>query len=432
MTERAGKVLMVAYAFPPVGGAGVQRPAKFAKYLHRLGWDVWVLTASNPSVPVVDESLMKDVPDAVRIYRARTLEPSYRAKEKIAVKANGRGGSKALLRRVVSACLIPDAQVLWWPGLVREFWKVVRQERPDVVFVTAPPFSSLVAVAAVGRLLRVPVVVDFRDEWVFARANIENAGKGFLPRFFDFWLERATVKLCRKFTAATQGYVTSINERHPRAARGKGVAITNGYDPEDFAGITRQRQPDGIFRILYTGTVWKATSLKSFVETLMKAVGERPELKNEIRLRIIGRIVDEEKPSLEPLEALGMVEIFGYRPHREVLQEMVDADLLLLTLSDLPGAERIIPGKVFEYLATQRNILALVPRGEVWNLIKDSPGVFCLTGAFSFLEVIQEVRQGLVVVTTDHSTFGRDSKAGQLCDVFGEIFMSEGQKCLMS
>lgn len=369
MSNAAKKVLVVAYFFPPAGGAGVQRPLKFVKYLKRLGWNPAVLTAENPSVPTLDEGLLKDVPTGVKVYTAPTLEPSYAQKQKIAGSDQDSTCWRQKLKSLVTRFFIPDMQILWWPGLVLHLTAILRTGRPDVVYVTAPPFSSLIPVTILGKIFRVPVVIDFRDEWIFARNNIENAGRGAVVEFFDFWLERLTVKLCSDFTAATQSYVESIRLRHQGATRGKGVAITNGYDEDDFKGLKRQRQPDGKFRILYTGTVWKATSLEPFVKGVERLLVDRPELKDVLSVRIVGRVVESERHYLEPLIRLGIIDIAGYFSHDQVLQEMFDADLLLLTLSALPGAERIIPGKVFEYLATGNRIMSIVPEGEASRIV---------------------------------------------------------------
>src|SRR4029453_11382264 len=92
------RALFIAYTFPPVGGAGVQRTTKFVKYLPQFGWEASVLTVSNPSVPVRDESLCRDVPASTTIVRARTFEPSYATK---AALANGGAGTRrrSLLKR---------------------------------------------------------------------------------------------------------------------------------------------------------------------------------------------------------------------------------------------------------------------------------------------------------------------------------------------
>lgn len=364
------KVLVVAYGFPPVGGAGIQRPVKFVKYFRDFEWEPVVLTVANPSVPILDESMLDDIPPSVRIYRAKTLEPSYTFKQKVG-GGSAKGGIKSWAKAACSSLLLPDIQVLWWPGLIRELIFVLRKEKPDCVFVTAPPFSSLVPTVILGRIFRVPVVVDFRDEWVFARQNLEHANKGSWARLTDYLMEKLVIRLCTKFTAATQAYVESIIRRHYSGA-GKGIAITNGFDEADFQGLTRSERDSTARKvILYTGTIWKATSLAPFFQAMSLLLERDPGVREKIEVRLIGRFVEDEKNWPEESEFSGIVHACGYMEHRKLLEEMVNADLLLLTLSDLPGADRIIPGKTFEYFAAGLPILALVPMGEVFGVLGD-------------------------------------------------------------
>src|SRR4051812_27687343 len=88
------RVLFISYAFPPVGGAGVQRVTKFIKYLRHIGWDSSVLTVANPSVPVMDHTLVADLPSDTTLVKARTLEPGYAAKQSIAATASRSIGSR--------------------------------------------------------------------------------------------------------------------------------------------------------------------------------------------------------------------------------------------------------------------------------------------------------------------------------------------------
>ena len=88
------RVLVVAYVFPPAGGAGVQRVTKFVKYLPEFGWDCSVLTVANPSVPVFDETLAKDVPESTVVRVARTLEPGYALKNAVSAGSGGASSKK--------------------------------------------------------------------------------------------------------------------------------------------------------------------------------------------------------------------------------------------------------------------------------------------------------------------------------------------------
>lgn len=379
-TSNIRKVLIVAYSFPPVGGAGVQRTTKFVKYLRWFGWEPIVLTVYNPSVPHLDQDLSQDIPMNCEIYRARTLEPSYDLKMGISgLKKDSHSAIKtfkSLLKMAQSYFLLPDAQILWWPFMMKSLMKILRRRKIDCIFVTAPPFSTLFPVCLIGKRLGVPVVVDFRDDWSFSRLNMENAASTRYAKYVDRVLEKYVLFNCSAFTAATQSYVNSLVSRYPKVDVRKGHVITNGFDRDDFLFKKKQKIKESSstkdFRInfLYAGTVWKATSLKPFIEAMKILLKGSVTLRDKICVKIIGRVVEQELAYMEVPELEGVLEIKGYQPHTKVLEQMDWADVLLLTLSDLPGAEQIIPGKIFEYMAIGKHIVAIVPKGETRQILR--------------------------------------------------------------
>jgi len=143
---RPKRVLFIAYAFPPVGGAGVQRTVKFVKYLRQFGWEASVLTVANPSVPVVDERLLAEVPPDVIVRRARTWEPSYQAKARLSDGGTSTGGTRHRVRKVLrglaNAVLQPDPQVLWVPQAIKEGTKLLREIEHHAIIATAPPYTA--------------------------------------------------------------------------------------------------------------------------------------------------------------------------------------------------------------------------------------------------------------------------------------------------
>jgi len=371
---------MITYALPPVGGAGVQRSTKFIKYLEEFAWEPIVLSAKNPSVPLFDSKQMSDIPPQCTIYRARTFEPNYKLKT-IFLAGKDKNGDRRDIRRVLkwlkNGLMVPDPQILWWPGLFLCLLKIVKKESVDCLFVTAPPFSSLVPVICVGRLFRIPVVADFRDDWGFYRLHMENAVRTPLAVIVDRILERYVVLNCSAFTAATTSYVKSILDRYPSVKRQKGHVITNGYDAKDFLKPRDERylKRNGLgINFLYSGTVWKATSLLPFIKAIKLLIGENPQIANKIHIKIVGRVVDQEIHYLKDRQLENLIELTGYVSHYDVLYELSGADVLLISLGDLPGADKIIPAKTFEYMATGKHIMAIVPEGETSRLLDEEYG----------------------------------------------------------
>jgi glycosyltransferase involved in cell wall biosynthesis len=363
-------VLMVSYTFPPTGGAGVQRISKFVKYLGEFGWKPIILTPSNPSVPLTDESMLKDIPEGTRIVKSITLEPSFKIKGKIVSESKNYyfRRLKSFVKILLQKLLLPDYQVLWWPGLFVSLVYTVLTNKIDCIFATSPPFSALVPPVVIGKLFKIPIVIDFRDEWVFVRENFENASRGKCSQFLDIVLERFVTSNSDRFIVASGGYISSIANRH-KISEKNGIVITNGFDDDDIQRYNKKAMKQNIL-VSYIGTVWRQNSLSNFISACLTLSAMKPHLFKNVTLRIIGRVVESEKESLDIDKNHLRIEVLDYLDHDKAISQLKDADILLLTLSNLPGAERIIPGKTFEYMASGNHIFAIVPHGETKDLLK--------------------------------------------------------------
>lgn len=379
----ARRVLFVAYAFPPVGGAGVQRVTKFIKYLPSAGWAPSVLTPSNPSVPVLDESLTADVPPDTVIRRARTLEPSYAVKNAVSAGAgNARRGAgklnalvKGAARGVFIRILQPDPQVLWYPAAVREGLRLLRELPHEVIVATGPPFSGFLIGAALSRRTGLPLVLDYRDEWSLSNRFLENKGYGSLALRFQAFLQRRVVRRARALVATTDSSAEALAEVRDRASsRAEVVCIHNGFDPDDFVDPGGPPGARDRYRILYTGTLWNLTSVAPLVEAIRRVCAESPTLAASLELRIVGRRTGDQQAMLSALAGSPVRVIeHDYVDHDEVVRMMQSADALCALLTDAPGAERVLPGKIFEYMASRRPILAIAPAGDLWRVLSGYP-----------------------------------------------------------
>ncbi len=234
MTEPL-RALLVSYAFPPVGGAGVQRVATLAKYLPPTGVRPTVLTVSNPSVPVRDESLLADLPPEAQLVRVRTLEPAYAAKRaassaSTSVAEGLRRGAVKRAAALAKRLLVPDPQLLWLPAAHVALAERLARRCDDVVLVSAPPFSQFLLGPLVRLARRVGLVLDYRDEWSTYRTSYEN-GSG--ARFGE-WLEPRLLRRAHAITTATDEFRDSLLARFPFVDPARVHTVPNGYDPADF------------------------------------------------------------------------------------------------------------------------------------------------------------------------------------------------------
>lgn len=410
----------------------MQRPVKFVKYLRTYGWEPVVLTVDNPSVPVYDTGLLNDIPVGVKVFRARTFEPSYALKKGFIPSGDGfKSKIKSLLKRCITHCMLPDLQILWWPDLIVKLVQIIRAEEPKVLFVSAPPFSSFIPVVLIGRIMGVPVILDYRDEWAFSRDHWENATKHVWARRLDMLLEKYAVTECSAFTAANASYVSCISAAYPAVSADKGVVITNGFDEDDFNSVLDfgGANNDGkLITIVYTGTVWKATTLRNFLTVLIKFLKANPTLRKILRVKVFGRIVDAEQWYFQNIDLNDVMQVHGYIEHADLMKETMAADVLLLTLSELPGASKIITGKAFEYMAAGKHILAIVPKGETRDLLLQNYNKLSLADASDLDEIysalvgiVEDIRNIRKAPGSDVTCFSRRALTSELAAVFDKI-----------
>lgn len=369
-------MLFVTYPFPPVGGAGVQRVTKFLKYLPRQGWEGSVLTVANPSVPVFDESLAEDVPAGTRVVRAPTWEPGYGMKSMISAgdeSKEGRGPTvRGLARGAVKLVLHPDPQILWAPGALRHGRRLLAEVKHAAIVASGPPPSCFVIGALLARHSGLPLVLDFRDEWDLWSRYGENRSLGPLSRRIHRAIQRWVVRSADAIVATTRASARALEDVTARtASRARVSHIYNGFDPDDFDGLPAPPPHTGeSYRLVYTGTLWRMTSIAPVVAALQRLAAEHPERARRVELTLAGRRTAAQDAVLSALEG-GPVRLVRhpYLDHRQALDLLGRASRLLVLLSDDPGAERVMPAKVFEYLAARRPILSVAPRGEMSELL---------------------------------------------------------------
>jgi glycosyltransferase involved in cell wall biosynthesis len=374
------RALFVSYTFPPVGGAGVQRLTKWLKYLPASGWGASVLTTLNASVPLTDSSLGRDVPRGTRVARARTLEPSYKAKA--AVIDTGGGARRAPMavlrgaaRSAVNLVLQPDPQVLWAPTALSAGRRLLAEVRHDVLVATAPPFSALLIGARLARAANLPLVLDYRDEWDISSTYWENRPRDPLSRWVQARMQAGVLRRAQLVVATTRRSTARLAEKCRAVGSGaRATCIYNGYDAEDFAGTATEGVQREGYRLVYLGTLWALTDAAPLVAGVSRLAAESPALAKGLEVVVAGRRTPEQTAVLRGLDALPCrVRLVDYVEHGEAVRMMREASGLLLLLSGVPSAERIVPAKLFEYMAARRPIVAVVPEGECRELLRAHP-----------------------------------------------------------
>jgi glycosyltransferase involved in cell wall biosynthesis len=399
------KVLLVTMYYPPAGGGGVQRPLKLATHLPALGIETHVLAPDDPKWLHRDDDLRP--PTQAFVHRARYLGPKARLPSEELRGLTGFDLVLAQTRLAGRRLLLPDPSVTWAPTAIPAAVRLVRSEGIDVVITTSPPLSMNLIGAAVKRLAGIPWVADQRDSLV------QNADRRFERKAVQA-KEKALQQVVR-LVARRADAVVAVSESIADEVRafdpaGQVRVIPNGSDFDDFAGL--EYRPGERFRITHTGSFFGKRNPRAFLSALASSGLD------DVVARFVGDFRSVDREWVQELGLGDRLELLDYLPHRRALELQRDSEANLLLLPDAAGRGKVVPsGKIFEYLAAERPILAAVPTdGAAAKLVRET-GAGVVVGPDDE-DGIREALRGL------HARW----RAGQL----GDGYLSDGERKKLS
>jgi glycosyltransferase involved in cell wall biosynthesis len=354
------KVLIVSLYFPPAGGGGVQRPLKFATHLPGLGIETHVLAPDDPKWIHRDDEL--PMPTQAWVHRVRFIGPKG---HKLAEELHGTEGvGRALVqaRSVGRRLLFPDENVTWNLTAIPAAIRIVRSEGIDVVLTTSPPGSVHLVGAAVKRATGVKWVADLRDSLV---AHPHRRQESFLVRAKEKGHGGVARLVARQADAIVTVSDAIAEETRALEPAGPVTSIANGSDFDDFEGL--EYRSGERFRITHAGSFFGKRDPRPFLAALQRS-------DPSIVARFLGDFRSTDREWAETLELGDRLELIPYAPRRVSLELQRDSEALLLLIPEASGRGKgVLSGKVFEYLAAERPILAIVPPdGAAADLIRET------------------------------------------------------------
>jgi glycosyltransferase involved in cell wall biosynthesis len=342
------KVLLVTMYFPPAGGGGVQRSLKLAQYLPALGVETHVLAPDDPKWVHRDPELR--VPTQAWIHRARYIGPRGRKPAEELRAADGL--ERALVQAQVTArrLLMPDASVTWNLTAIPAAIRIAKREGIDVVITTSPPGSVHFVGAAVQRMTATRWIADLRDPLVANQHRRDDTSAARARQSANEQVARLVARYADAVTCVSEAIA---DEARGLGARGPVRVIANGCDFDDFAGL--EYEPAPRFRITHTGSFFGKRDPRPFLQAFHDAGLDAV-------ARFIGDFRSSDREWAEALDLGDRLEIVDYLPRADSLRLQRDSEALLLLVPDAGGRGKgVLSGKVFEYIAAGRPILAVVP-----------------------------------------------------------------------
>ena len=374
------KLLIITYYWPPAGGPGVQRWLKFVKYLPDFGIQPVVYIPENPTYPIVDENLVKEVSDKAIILKQKIFEPyqlaSFFSKNKTRKISSGIIPNKKkqsfldkLFLLIRGNLFIPDARVFWVKPSVRFLEKYIVENNIGTIVTSGPPHSLHLIGLELKQKLNIKWIADFRDPWTTIGYHKSLRLSSYAAKKHKF-LEHKVLNMADTIIVTSK---TTKSEFEVITSRPIEV-ITNGYDVENI----EKQDLDSKFSLAHIGSFLSERNPTILWESLVELINEIPDFKNHLEIKLIGAVSQE---VLETIAQFGLnpyLNNMGYVSHGEAIAHQKKSQVLLLIEINSKETRSIIPGKLFEYMVSGRPIIAIGPNGSDFaEIITDTnTGVF--------------------------------------------------------
>ena len=438
------RVLIITYYWPPTGGSGVQRWVKFAKYLPSEGWQPVIYTPENPEQLAVDHSLEKEIPSEAEIIKTHITEPyelykkflrrSGHSKEVVEVNpvnAQNKSLAQKAAMWIRGNFFRPDPRCLWIGPSVRYLKKYLEENPVDLIVSTGPPQSMHMIGLKLAKETGLPWIADFRDPWtkIFYFKHLS------MTRATERWHHRMERKVLDNATAVVA--VSPLVQQEFQAMTQTPVElITNGYDECDFPhGKDKGAEggPDKDFVITHTGLFAADGNPTVLWDVLSEKCAKDEDFRKHLKIKLVGKTDIQIIKSLEDAGLKANLIDMGYQPHSIAVEEQRTASLLILPLRKEPEYKAVLPGKLFEYLASWRPVLGIGQTDGAMSMILNTTKTGVVLdwndknsiGRFIDLCWSNHLKGNLTVDDADISQFTRRNLTRRMAELFENIIDHE-------
>jgi glycosyltransferase involved in cell wall biosynthesis len=374
-------VLYISWAFPPMGGNGIQRTLKFIKYLPLFGVNPTVLTSSDVKpAGLRDEGLLNEIGKSTRIVKISgdsLLTPLLRVRDDVKAQAKfssaetGKGSMKnnyglkqwvihrflkPIWRFILNTLVLPDIARPWANRARSEVSRILKEERIDLIYVTGPPFSAFLVGKEAALQSDIPLIIEYRDPWLVPSGRPTN----WFKRLIEGKWENSVLHLAKAVVfnnhVIKDAYLDKF-ELPPEKAH----VIPNGFDPAHKEDVVPTRE-EGKLVFGYTGSFTsQGRTPRYFIDALYKVLSKHTSWHKSIKVKFIGQFWPGDIDYIHSRGLEDCVETIGFLPHSESIKHLAGFDIALIIGETCSGNRNTVPEKVYEYMLFEKPVLALVP-----------------------------------------------------------------------
>jgi glycosyltransferase involved in cell wall biosynthesis len=357
------KLLIITYYWPPAGGPGVQRWLKFVKYLPDFGIQPIVYVPENPTYPIIDTNLLQEVSEKAIVLKHRIFEPyqlaSIFSKNKTKKISSGiipnqkkQSFLDSLFLFIRGNLFIPDARFLWIKPSVSYLEKYIVENNVDTIITSGPPHSLHLIGLQLKQKLDLKWVADFRDPWTTIGYHKSLRLSNYASQRHKM-LERKVLNTADSIIVTSKTTKTEFGDITKKPI----AVLTNGYDIETI----EPQKLDTKFSLAHIGSFLSERNPMILWESLVELINNVPDFKVHLEIKLIGAVSQEVLETISKFELNAYLNNLGYISHKEAIAHQRKSQVLLLIEIDSVETKSIIPGKLFEYMVSNRPIVAIGP-----------------------------------------------------------------------
>nr|WP_321235496.1 glycosyltransferase family 4 protein [uncultured Psychroserpens sp.] len=367
------QVLIITYYWPPAGGPGVQRWLKFAKYLPEFGIEPIIYCPENPSYPIVDETLLNEIPENIKVIKQPINEPyrfanilsknsSKQISSGVIPKEKKQSFIQKLMLYIRGNFFIPDARKNWVRPSVSFLSEYIQNHNIDTIVTTGPPHSLHLIGLQLKKQLSVKWLADFRDPWTtIGYHKALKLSKSSKAKHIQ--LESRVLQFSDKIIVTSENTKKEFQSKTQQPI----TVITNGYDSHKIQRPIKDEK----FTLAHIGSLLSERNPKQLWKALEELLSENDDFRSAFQLKLIG-VVSEDV--LQSMIAYGLelyIDNLGYVSHDEAMQQQITSRVLLMVEINSENTKVIIPGKLFEYMSSGTPIIAVGPKdSDVATILK--------------------------------------------------------------
>ncbi|MGL5276198.1 glycosyltransferase family 4 protein [Myroides sp.] len=376
MSMSKKKVLIISYYWPPAGGPGVQRWLKFVKYLPSFDIEPIVYIPENPTYPLVDATNAEEVDSSITILKQPINEPYSKAKLVsgkntdtlsagiIPAKKKQTFVEKMLLW-VRGNFFIPDARVSWVKPSVEYLTEYLKQNKDvEIIITTGPPHSMHLIGMELKKQLNIQWIADFRDPWTTIGYHKElKLNESSATKHLE--LEKEVLNQADQIIVTSKTTKQEFQEKTSKPI----TVITNGYDITNLGKVPLDEK----FTLAHIGSFLSERNPRILWKAIAELRKENKAFKEAFQLKLVGKVSSEVLDTIKEFKLEDCVVNHGYVDNVEALRQMRASQVLLLIEIDSDDTRAIIPGKLFEYMASERPILGIGPEdSDFFDIVRET------------------------------------------------------------